>query len=417
MARVTKPLTNTEVQNAKPKAKEYNLMDGAGLKLRIKPNGTRTWLFNYTRPFLDKRANMTLGNYPEISLATARKEAQEARDLLAKDVDPQSHRNTQQQKLREANETTLNLVIERWFEIKQRSVTPSHADDIKRSLNNHVAHSLGKLPLHKVSAPTAIDTLQPLANSGKLEAVKRICQRLNEVMVYAVNTGLIHHNPLAGIRHAFENPTATSNPTLKPEQLPELLQVLADANIRRVTRYLIRWQLHTMTRPGEAAGASWDEIDYERKLWIIPPERMKKRREHIIPLSPQALAILDAIKPISGKSPYVFPSDINHHKSANSSTANVALKRMGFAGRMTAHGMRALASTTLNEQGFDSDLIEAALAHVDKNAIRAAYNRAEYISRRRVMMNWWSNHIEQAATGYISNAPSHKALRLMKAKS
>jgi integrase len=413
MARTTKPLTNTEVQNVKPKEKEYSLMDGAGLKLRVKPNGTRTWLFNYTRPYSDKRANLTLGTFPVLTLAEARRMAQEARELLNKDIDPQVHKSEQRQEQLEANELTLGRVIAQWFEIKQKSVTSGHAEDIKRSLNKHIIPEIGKWPLHKVTAPAAIQALQPLANSGKLEAVKRICQRLNEVMVYSVNIGLIHHNPLAGIRHAFENPVAKSNPTLRPEELPELMTALADANIRRVTRYLIRWQLHTMTRPGEAAGARWDEIDREAELWIIPAERMKKRREHIIPLTPEMLAILDAIESISGRSPFIFPSDINHHKHANASTANVALKRMGFSGRMTAHGMRALASTTLNEQGFDSDLIETALAHVDKNSTRAAYNRADYLVRRRKMMEWWSDRIVLAAKGELEEQPSRKALKIV----
>lgn len=168
-----------------------------------------------------------------------------------------------------------------------------------------------------------------------------------------------------------------------------------------------------MTRPSEAGGARWDEIDRKQGLWVIPPERMKKRKEHSIPLTQQALALLDAIEPISGRSEFVFPSDINPRQCTNSSTANVALKRMGFKGRLTAHGMRALASTTLNDQGFDADVIEAALAHVDKNQVRGAYNRAQYLQRRQVMMAWWSERIEQAASGNLSMAASRAALRVV----
>jgi integrase len=172
---------------------------------------------------------------------------------------------------------------------------------------------------------------------------------------------------------------------------------IANASIKRTTRCLIEWQLHTITRPSEAAGARWDE-----KVWIIPAERMKKRREHRIPLTEQMLDLLKVIKPISVHREYIFPSDRDPKKPCNSQTANMALKRMGFAGRLVSHGLRSLASTTLNEQSFDRDLVEAALAHVDDNQVRSAYNRTDYLERRRPMMSWWSEHIKEAAQGSLS---------------
>ena len=156
-----------------------------------------------------------------------------------------------------------------------------------------------------------------------------------------------------------------------------------------------------MTRPAEAAGARWDEINFEEKLWVIPAERMKKRRAHSIPLTPQTLALLEELKPISGHREYLFPADRDPRTHINNQTANMALKRMGFKDKLVSHGLRALASTTLNENGFNYDLIEAALAHVDKNEVRAAYNRAEYIKRRIPMMAWWSAHIEKCATNVV----------------
>jgi integrase len=159
-----------------------------------------------------------------------------------------------------------------------------------------------------------------------------------------------------------------------------------------------------MTRPAEAATAQWVDIDIEKRIWTIPAERMKKRRPHIVPLTDQMIAILEAVKPYSGHREYVFPADRNPRTHCNSQTANMALKRMGFAGRLVSHGMRSIASTVLNEHGFDPELIEVALAHVDKNEVRSAYNRADYVERRRTMMEWWSRHIEQAATGSLSVA-------------
>ena len=396
MAKKTAPLTNTQVKNAKPAEKEYNLSDGDGLALRVKPNGTKMWVFNYTRPHSSKRANLSFGTYPELSIVEARKQRFEARAWLAQGTDPKLQRDSIRQEQSFQTNNTLELVTREWFELKQKTITADYAEDIIHSLENHIFPKLGRYPLSDITAPLVIDVLKPLVKVGKLEMIKRICSRLNQVMTFATNTGLVLANPLAGIRHAFEIPKVVNNPTLRPEELSLLMEAIADANIRKVTRYLLKWQLHTLTRPGEAAGARWDEIDMGHELWIIPAARMKKRREHVIPLTPSAMVLLNKLKPISGEGVYLFPSDINPHKSASSSTANVALKRMGFQGRLTAHGMRSIGSTALNEQGFDSDVIEAALAHVDKNQVRATYNRAQYIERRRVMMVWWSSFVNEA---------------------
>lgn len=183
----------------------------------------------------------------------------------------------------------------------------------------------------------------------------------------------------------------------------------------KTTRCLVEWQLHTMTRPIESATARWQDINVEDKVWIIPEERMKMKKPHTIPLTPQTLSLLETLKEVSGHREYLFPSHRNPRSHVNSQTANMALKRMGFAGELVSHGLRALASTTLNEQGFDPDVIEAALAHVDKNEVRRAYNRAEYIERRRVLMCWWSEHIQQASIGNLSVA-SFRGLKIVSKK-
>ena len=157
-----------------------------------------------------------------------------------------------------------------------------------------------------------------------------------------------------------------------------------------------------MTRPSEAATTRWADIDFDKRIWIIPAERMKKRRPHIIPLTEHALSLLETLKSHSGQREYVFPSDRNPRPHANSQTANMALKRMGFQDRLVSHGMSSMASTILNEHGWDPELIEVALAHVDQDEVRSAYNRADYIERRRPMMAWWSEHIQKAATGSLS---------------
>ncbi|EGR1070074.1 DUF4102 domain-containing protein [Vibrio cholerae] len=402
MAKITTRLTDKDIKSAKPKDKEYNLFDGDGLRLRIKPNGSKQWIFNYYKPITGKRANLSLGKYPDLSLANARKNAMAARELLAQGIDPQEERKRQELVHKEIYEHTFAKVSEDWFNLKKHEVTPDYAVDIWRSLELHVFPQIANSPVKDIDAPLVIDLLRPIEAKGSLETVKRLSQRLNEIMNYATNCGLVKANPLTGIRAAFKKPKKENMAALAPNELPELMGAIANASIKRTTRCLIEWQLHTMTRPSEAAGARWDEIEWEEKIWTIPAERMKKRREHRIPLTEQMLALLEVMKPISGHREFIFPSDRDPKKPCNSQTANMALKRMGFAGRLVSHGLRSLASTTLNEQGFDRDLVEASLAHVDDNQVRSAYNRTDYLERRRPMMCWWSDHIEEAAKGSLS---------------
>ncbi|MDF4532683.1 integrase domain-containing protein [Vibrio parahaemolyticus] len=402
MPRQTKQLSATEVKNAKAKEKEYYLVDGQGLKLRVLPSGSKQWLFNYYRPTNGKRANLNLGRFPDVSLVQARKASLNAKELIAQGIDPQDERNRQQQAHKEIHEHTFVNVAKDWFAIKQHDVTPDYALDIWRSLELHIFPHISDKPVKAITAPEIIELLKPIEAKGSLETVKRLTQRLNEVMNFATNCGLIQANPLTGIKAAFKKPKKENMAALTPAELPELMGAIANASIKRTTRCLLEWQLHTMTRPAEASGARWDEINWEEKVWTIPAERMKKRREHRIPLTEQMLALLEVMKPISGHRDFVFPSDRDPKKPCNSQTANMALKRMGFAGRLVSHGLRSLASTTLNEQGFEPDLIEAALAHVDDNQVRSAYNRTDYLERRKPMMCWWSGHIEEAAKGSLS---------------
>ncbi|AOE49265.1 integrase domain-containing protein [Kangiella sediminilitoris] len=402
MANTTSPLTDTEIRQAKAKEKEYNLGDGKGLLLRIKPNGSKLWLFNYQRPYTKKRAVLSIGSYPEVSLKQARSARLKYRELLSQDIDPKDYKLEQEAKAKEAITNTFEHVANLWLESKRDTITENHFNKIKRSLEKDIFPGLGKQPVSKLKATSFITLLRPIEAKGSLETVKRLSQRINNVMNYAVNYGLIEANPAQAIGEVFKKPKKKHYPTLKPEQLPELMKALNTASIQLQTRCLIEWQLHTITRPSEASGAEWSEIDFKQKTWTIPAERMKKRIEHVIPLSNQAMKLLEIMKSISGKRKHIFSSTKNPRKPMSSSTANVALKRMGFDGVLVSHGLRALASTTLNEQGFDSDVIEACLAHIDKNEVRKAYNRATYLGRRTKVMTWWSDHIECASQGNLS---------------
>lgn len=416
MRKVT-PLTDTKIKAAKPKAKEYNLTDGQGLMIRILPTGSKRWYFNYQKPFTKKRTAICLGGYPDTTLKQARNYRTEYRELLAQDVDPKEYKQELDAQNREAYNNTFKVVMEKWLDSKGNSVTPSYIAKIKRILELYILPSLGSKPIHLVKATDFISALRPIENMNKLETVKRAIQYLNGVMNYAVNYGLIETNPAIKIGDTFKKPIREHMATLKPDELPDLMSALNHANIKHQTRCLVEWQLHTITRPNEAVGAKWSEIDFEQKLWTIPAERMKgrkeKKREHLVPLTKQTLALLDFMRPISGHRDHIFPNDKNPRKAMSSQTVNMALKRMGFQGRLVSHGLRALASTTLNEQGFAGDVIEACLAHVDKNEVRKAYNRSQYLEQRIKIMVWWSEHIESASQGNLSLTGS-KGLKLIK---
>ncbi|WP_371377742.1 integrase domain-containing protein [Thalassotalea aquiviva] len=397
MAKETvKPITSDrQLKALQTLDKDYVRSAAPNLQIRIRKTGSKLWNFNYRHPITKRRLNMGLGSYPTISLAEARELATQARKLVQLGIDPKEEREKNKKLQIAETEHIFENVIKNWFEVKRSSVSDDYATDVWRSLENYILPQLGKLNVNDLDAPSVIEVLKPIEAKGSLETVKRLSQRLNEIMEFAANTGIIKANPISGIKSAFKKPIKSNMPTLKPHELPELLEAISEANIKKVTRYLILWQLHTMVRPSEAAGARWEEVDWENELWVIPAERMKKKREHIVPLTPEILKILEKLKPLSAHREHLFPADRNPRTHCNTQTANAAIKRMGFEGRLVSHGLRSLASTTLNEQGFAPHVIEAALAHAKENQVEAAYNRAQYLEQRKEMMNWWSNSINK----------------------
>ncbi|EKE2773352.1 tyrosine-type recombinase/integrase [Salmonella enterica subsp. enterica serovar Truro] len=389
MARTTRSLTNTEVLRAKALEKDLTLHDGDGLFLIVKTSGKKLWRFRYQRPATKQRTMMGLGAFPALSLADARGLRADYLALLANGIDPQIQAEVAEEQQQIALDSIFSTVAANWFKLKSKSVTPDYAKDIWRSLEKDVFPAIGEIPVQQIKARTLIEALEPIKARGALETVRRLVQRINEIMFYAVNTGLIDANPASGIGMAFEKPKKQNMPTLRPEELPKLMHSLVMSNLSVSTCCFIEWQLLTLVRPSEASGARWAEIDLDTKLWTIPAERMKAKREHIVLLSPQALEILDVMKPISAHREHVFPSRNDPKQAMNSQTANAALKRIGFGGKLVAHGLRSIASTAMNEAGFSPDIIEAALAHSDKNEVRRAYNRLTYLEQRKDLMSWW----------------------------
>ncbi|MDR6297525.1 integrase domain-containing protein [Pantoea dispersa] len=395
MARMTRPLTNNEILKAKPQDKDFTLHDGDGLFLLVKTSGKKLWRFRYQRPNSSSRTNLSLGSYPALTLAVARQRRDQYLTLLAQGIDPRKQQEEVSEQRQIELDSIFSVVAGRWFLIKSKSVTEDYAKDIWRSLEKDIFPTIGEIPVQVLKARTIVEALEPIKARGALETVRRLVQRINEIMIYAVNTGLIDANPASGVGMAFEKPKKQNMPTLRPEELPKLMRSLVMSNLSVTTRCLIEWQLLTLVRPSEASGALWVEIDRDAKIWKIPAERMKAKREHIIPLSPQALEILDVMEPISAHREHIFPSRNDPKRAMNSQSANAALKRIGFGGKLVAHGLRSIASTAMNEAGLNPDVIESALAHTDKNEVRRAYNRSIYLDQRIDLMNWWGMQVNK----------------------
>lgn len=336
---------------------------------------------------------MGLGAFPALSLADARGLRTDYLALLANGIDPQIQAEVAEEKQQIALDSIFSTVAANWFQLKSKSITPEYAKDIWRSLEKDVFPAIGEITVQQIKARTLVEALEPIKARGALETVRRLVQRINEIMIYAVNTGLIDANPASGIGMAFEKPKKQNMPTLRPEELPKLMRSLVMSNLSVSTRCLIEWQLLTLVRPSEASGTRWAEIDLNEKLWTIPADRMKANREHIVPLSAQALEILEVMRSISAHREHVFPSRNDPKHPMNSQTANAALKRIGYGGKLVAHGLRSIASTALNEASFNPDVIEAALAHSDRNEVRRAYNRSTYLEQRIDLMNWWGEFV------------------------
>lgn len=407
MARTTKSLTNTEVEKAKAKTKEYSLSDGQGLSLRIKTNGTKLWLFNYYRPFTKKRNNLSIGIYPDVSLSDAREHRKEYRALLAQNIDPQTHRDTQNQLKSNELSNTFEKVALEWFEHRKTKAnfSTSYAKDVKSLIERILLPSFGNLPISQITAPVALKAFKPLQDKGTLETLKRSIQKLNEIMTYALHREMINQNPIVNLSKEFDSPKVEHFKTITPEDLPEFLLTLNNAQIHLQTRYLILWQLLTMTRPNEAAMAKYSDIDEKNKIWTLYINKGikddDKGRIHKVTLSRQALALLREIKKLSFGKEFLFPSIKNPKTHVNTQTANAAIKRMGYKGKLVAHGLRSIASTYLNESGYDSELIEVALSHMNSDRIKAAYDRGERIEQRFKLLQDWADFVDECSQGIL----------------
>lgn len=404
MARAVVRLTDRKVKTTMPTIKEFTLSDGDGLQLRIRPNGTKAWQFKYRHPITSKYVKLSLGVYPALSLVNARKLTSEYKSLLAQRLDPKIYIQEQKIKNQRKEASTLYSVAELWHDRKKLKVSTQHAEREWKMLDNYIFNSFGKYPIETINRVELIEHLRKIESTGKLSTLKRICQSLNQIMDYAVDCAYINANPLSRLIYAFAKHEVEHMPTLAPVQLPEFLERLNKCTTIQIkTRSLILWQLHTMTRPKEAARTRWRDIDIKNRCWTIPKEEMKNGKVHKIPLTDSSIKILEVMQPISGDSEFLFPGNQNIGSHISTYTANAAIKRsLDYKGELVAHGLRSIASTTLHESGFDSLHIEACLSHSDKNETRASYNRSDFFENRKAIMSWWSDHIREASNGFNS---------------
>lgn len=390
-------LTDLAVRRAKPREKPYKLFDGNGLYLHVVPSGARRWRFKYK--FLGTEKLMGLGVYPEISLKEARELHAEARKLVRANIDPITSRRDERRHAIQKIESTFEAVAKEWHDQQRGRWTADHADRVWVSLKNNVFPELGRKPVAEIRAQDVIRILRHIEQRDALDVASRALQRTAAVLRYAVHTGRIEHNPAGDLRGVLKTRKVQHRPAMKAEELPEFLRKLDDYTGEPITAIALRLLLLTFVRPGELRGARWSEFDLEKSEWRIPAERMKMREEHLVPLSHQAMKLLGSLVPISGGRELLFPSRNGQGKPMSENTLTFALYRMGYHKRATAHGFRATASTILNEHGFRPDVIERQLAHAERNKVRAAYHRSEYLAERRKMMQWWADFLDTCTVG------------------
>lgn len=404
MARTVKPLTTKDVENAKPKAKQYTLSDGGGLALMITPQGGKYWHFNYYQPHTQKRRLISIGTYPLITLAQARSKREEFKALIKQGIDPQEDRQRQAQEKTEQIENTFKAIALRWYEYRQTKerFSASYAKKTMQSIERYLFPHFADMPLFSITARQAIEILEPLQACGKLRTLREIIQILNHITNYALHRELISHNPFLRLSVEFDKPREKHFATIAPEMLAELLAKFKTAKISPNAKLVFLWQLLTLARPVEAVKARFDEIDTGDQIWAYYVGKGRQETEqgrlHKVTLNTQAIKVLERCK-MFNRTAHLFPSPHGKREHITSVTVINAIYKLGYKGDLTAHGFRAIASTYLNERGYDKDLIEVALSHIDKDRVRKAYNRAEYLQRRAEMLQAWGDFVEQSAGG------------------
>ena len=390
-------LTDRAIKNAKPTDRIRKLSDGGGLTLVLYPNGSKYWVYRYR--FLGKEKTLSLGIYPEVGLAEARSKLSEARKLVSNGEDPSETRKALKRLAMISAENSFEAIAREWLAAKTPGLVPRYAKYISRRLENDLFPKLGNRPIKDVAAPEVLSVLRIIEERGAADLANRALQYCGQVFLYAIATGRADRNPAADLKGALKTPVKKHFAHLKALDLPEFLEKVETYNGHLQTKLAMKLLLLTFVRTIELRGATWEEIDLDQAEWRIPASRMKMRRDHIVPLSRQAVAAFKELQRLNGQWKHIFPNTQNPVKHMSENAVLYALYRMGYHSRATGHGFRHTASTVLNESGrFHGDVIERQLAHVAGNKVRGIYNHAEYLPERRKMMQWWADYLEKAAT-------------------
>lgn len=398
------PLIDTQLRNAKPTQKDYTLNDGQGLSILITAKGGKWWRFRYRHD--GKPKMLSFGTYPEVSLAEARARRDEARKLLAQNppIDPGEAKKQAQAENKAHRQNTFSVWADKWFEHWKEDKSPSHADYTQRRLSADILPVIGDMPIAEITAVHIADIIRSISKRGALDVAKKSKQTISQVFRYAIandNSRTITRNPALDIMYSdIVKPRKAKNlARVDIKELPALLRAIDTSETRAVTRIAIKLMAYTFVRTSELIEARWHEFDLAAKEWRIPAERMKMPSPHIVPLANQAIELLQTLQEITGRGELLFPNQNYHSKPMSNGTILMALKRMGYKGRMTGHGFRGIASTALHEQGYDHQHIELQLAHSPRDAVSAAYNHALYIPQRASMMQAWADYLDELKAG------------------
>ncbi|MCK6427181.1 MAG: tyrosine-type recombinase/integrase [Burkholderiaceae bacterium] len=402
------------------------ISDGAGLYLLpLVKGGATAWRFDYS--FQGCRKTLSLGTYPATGLSLARQKAAEARELLAAGTDPSEVRKEaraaaareraeqEEAQRREAAKLppagSLQAIAGEWLTHRASAWTRGTREKIAASLDRHVFPHIGRTPIGEITPGQVRECVQRIESAGAAEMAGRVFQRLRSVFRYAVAHEYIATDPTYPLKPAeiLKPRTTQHRPALSAQDAPAFLRHLAGYGRDPMMRCALLFLVLTAVRPGELRGARWEEFDEAAGLWRIPGPRMKMKTEHLVPLSRQALEVLAELQPLTGSGPLLFPSPFYPSKPISANTLNSALARMGYKGEATAHGMRTLFSTCANEAGHRADVIERQLAHEERDGVRGAYNRAEYLPERRKLMDWWGARVDAMRSGGAQVLPLRSA--------
>ena len=394
------PLSDTAVRNAKPADKPVKMADEKGLFLLLTPAGGKWWRLKYR--YGGKEKLLSLGVYPDVSLKAARERRDEARKLLANDIDPGEQRKAQKTAGEERGANSFEVIAREWYAKFSAQWTPSHGERILRRLERDIFPRLGAKPIADIKPPELLETLRKIEARGALETAHRAMQNAGQVFRYAVATGRAERDPTGDLKGALPPPKETHLAAItKPAEVAALLRAIDDYTGFYTTRYALRLAPLVFVRPGELRQAEWAEIDLDAAEWNIPAERMKMREAHLVPLSTQAVSLLRELHAYTGRGRYLFPSARSASRPMSNNAILAALRRMGFAkDEMSGHGFRAMARTILDEVlGVRPDLIEHQLAHAVRDPNGRAYNRTAHLPQRRAMMQEWADYLDKLKAG------------------